>query len=264
MQLIEKIASLLMLPPGFFIFTMLLLSAWTICKQKHKFIGMVILFIAVIMYITSIPIFAFYLNDILDHTYQRSVPPDNVKSAAVVLAGGVSEDENGQPFQPSISTVERLYAAVKLSKEYPSCKFLIMSGCDAYDESVTPVAVVMRDAARTMDCRADIIIEDKSRNTDENLRYSAEIVKKLGVKHVVIVTSNSHIKRAMDFAYRYMPDDVKLYAYPSGGYKAKIKLSAEIFLPNVSAWSASCIGIKELIGGVVASLSHFYTLRVQD
>lgn len=264
MQFIKELLSSLVLPPGFFILTMLLLSVWAIRKQKHKVIGMVILFIAVIMYITSIPIFAFYLNDILDHTYQRSVPPDNVKSAAVVLAGGVSEDENGHPFQPSISTMERLYAAVKLSKEHPSCKFLIMSGCDAYDESVIPVAVVMRDAARTMDCRADVIIEDKSRNTDENLKYSSEIVRELGIKHVVIVTSNSHVKRAMDFAYQYMPDDVKLYAYPSGGCTAKIKLSAEIFLPNVKALSASCIGIKELIGGVVAILSHFYPLRVQD
>ena len=255
MVFFEKLICSLALPPGFFILTMLLLSTWTFSKHKHKFIGMVILFTAVAMYITGIPIFALYLNNVVDHTYQRQLPPNNVESAAIVLAGGVSEDENGRPFQPSITTMERLYAAVKLSKEHTSCKFLIMSGCDAYDESVVPVAVVMRDAAKTMDCRADIIIEDKSRNTDENLKYSAEIVKKLGVKHVVIVTSNSHIKRAMDFAYQYMPDDVKLYAYPSGGYENReIKLAPEMFLPDVQALSESCVAIKELIGGVVAKL----------
>ncbi len=114
----------------------------------------------------------------------------------------------------------------------------------------------MNDAAETMDCRAKIILEDKSRNTDENLKYSAEIVKRLGVKHVVIVTSNSHIKRAMDFAYQYMPNDVKLYAYPSGGYeKQDVKLTPEMFLPDVPALSKSCVTIKELIGGVVAKLT---------
>lgn len=151
--------------------------------------------------------------------------------------------------------MERLYAAVKLSKEHPSCKFLIMSGGDSYDESVVPVAVVMRDAAKMMDCRADIIIEDKSRNTDENLKYSAEIVKKLGVKHVVVVTSSIYIKRAMDFAFQYMLGDVKLYAYPSSGYeKREVKLALEMFLPNVQALNASCVGIKELIGGLLAHL----------
>lgn len=256
MQLIEKLLNSLALPPGFFILTMLFLSAWAIRKQKHKAIGIVILFIAMTMYITSVSVFAFYLNNILEHTYQRQLPPNNVESAAVVLGGGVSKDANGRPFQPSISTMERLYAAVKLSKDHPSCKFLIMSGCDTYDESVIPVAVVMRDAAKTMDCHAKIILEDKSRNTDENLKYSAEIIRELGIKHIVIVTSNSHIKRAMDFAYQYMPDDVKLYAYPSGGYeKREVKLTPEMFLPDVQVLSESCVAIKELIGGVVAKLT---------
>ena len=131
-----------------------------------------------------------------------------------------------------------------------------MSGGDTYERHLVSVAEIMRDAAETMGCRAKIILEDKSRNTDENLKYSAEIVKKLGVKHVVIVTSNSHIKRAMDFAYQYMPDNVKLYAYPSGGYEnCEIKLTLGMFLPDVHALNTSCVAIKELIGGVVAKLT---------
>ena len=256
MQFIEKLLISLIFPPGIFILTLLLLAIWVIYKKKYKFIGSAISLIAITMYITSIPVFASCLNKRIDHIYQRQLPPENEKVAVIVLAGGVSKDENGLPFQPSISTMERLYAAVKLSKEHPSCKFLIMSGCDSYDESAVPIAVVMRDAAKTMDCHADIIIEDRSRNTDENLEYSAEIIKKLGVKHVAIVTSNSHIKRAMDFAYQYMPNDIKLYAYPSGGYeKQDANLTPEMFLPDVQALGESCIATKELIGGVVAKLT---------
>lgn len=254
----EKLLSSFMLPPGIFIMVMLFLSIWVLRQQKHQVIGGGILLIALIMYVTSIPIFACYINNALSHTYQRQLPPKDVQSAAVVLAGGVSEDENGRPFQPSITTMERLYAAVKLSKEHPSCKFLIMSGCDTYNESIMPVAVVMRNAAKTMDCRAEIVVEDKSRNTDENLKYSAEIVRELGIKHVLIVTSNLHIKRAMDFAYQYMPDGVKLYAYPSGGSeKQDAKLTPEMFLPDVNELSMSCVGIKELIGSVIARLTSW-------
>ena len=235
---------------------MLLLSIWVICKQNHKLIGAGIFFIALVMYITSVPIFAFYINNTLEHSYQRKLPPKNAKTAVIVLAGGVSIDENGQPFQPEIHTIERLYAAVKLSKENVGCKYLIMSGCDGFNRSATiSVAEIMKKAAEAMECKAQIILDDKSRNTDENLKYSAEIVKKLGVKHVVIVTSNSHIERAMNFARKYISECITIYPYPSGGYRPQRVLTYEAFLPNVRALAASCVGIKELIGNVVAKLS---------
>lgn len=246
----------LVVPPGLFIIIILALGLLTILKFKLKFLGAALFLLAVLMYVTSIPIFAICVNNSIDHVYQCQVPPRNAKFAVVILAGGWSTDENGVPFQPSIPTMERLYAAIKLSKELPSCKFLIMSGgYDIYSEPTVSVASIMQDAAKTMDCRAEIILEDRSRNTDENLKYSAEIIKQLGVKHVVIVTSNSHMERAMNFARQYIPEDIKIYAYPSGGYKPKIELTLEAFLPDVRALSASCVAIKELIGNTVAKLS---------
>lgn len=256
MYYLGQLLAALLFPPGLFVLFILLLAIFVIFKLKYRIIGTFLFFVALSMYITSIPFFAFYINDTFDYIYKPQSPPNDVKAAVVVLAGGVSEDENGMPFQPSISTMERLYAAVKLSKDHPSCKYLIVSGCDAYDESVVSVAAVMRDAAKTMDCHAMIIVEDKSRNTDENLKYCAAVIRKLSIKHVVIVTSNYHIARAMDFAYQYMPKNVKLYAYPSGGYENReIKLTSEIFLPDVQALGESCVAIKELIGRLVAKLT---------
>lgn len=254
MIFLSKLVYAMFTPPGLFIVVILIMAVWLIRRHTHKLLSIALLLLALFMYITSIPIFAAGINDALDHTYQRQLPPENADAAVVVLAGGVSEDENGHPFQPSIETMERLYAAVKLSKEQPSCKFLIMSGCDAYDDTVTPVAVVMQEAAKVMDCHAEIIIEDKSRNTDENLKYSSEIVKNLGIKHVVIVTNNFHMARAMNFARQYIPKGIKIYSYPSGGYCPKRGVTSDDFLPNLKALSASCIGIKELLGNIVAKL----------
>lgn len=239
-----------------FIAAILLLAIYIIHKPSHRLLGILLVLLALSMYITSIPIFAISINNFIDHAYQHQTPPKGAKAAVIVLAGGWSTDENGVPFQPSISTMERLYAAVKLSKELPSCKFLIMSGgYDIYSDPTVSVASIMQDAAKTMDCHAQIILEDKSRNTDENLKYSAEIIKQLGVKHVVIVTSNSHMERSMNFARQYIPKDIKVYAYPSGGYRPKKEMTLEAFLPDVRALSASCVAIKELIGNTVAKLS---------
>ena len=256
-MLITNILISLIVPPGIFISILVILACWTIYKYKYIYFGIVLCIIALLMYITSIPAFSTRVNNMVVNVYKRYLPPENTEAAVVVLAAGWSKDENGVPFQPSINTIERLYAAVKLSKECPPCKFLIMSGgYDIYTQSNISIASIMRKAAQIMDCNVKIILEEKSRNTDENLKYSVAIVKKLGVKHVVIVTSNLHIKRAMDFAYQYMPNDVKLYAYPSGGYeKWTVNLTPEMFLPSVDALGASCRGIKELIGGVLAKLT---------
>ena len=239
-----------------FIVAIMLLAVYIIRKPSHKLVGILLVLLALSMYITSIPIFAVSIDNVIGHAYQHQIPPKGVKAAIIVLAGGWSKDENGVPFQPSISTMERLYAAIKLSKEIPSCKFLIMSGgYDIYSEPTVSVASIMQDAAKTMDCRAEIILEDKSRNTDENLKYSAEIIKQLGVKHVVIVTSNSHMERSMNFARQYIPEDIKVYAYPSGGYRPKMDMTLDAFLPDVRALSTSCGAIKELVGNIVAKLS---------
>ena len=255
MTFIYNFVSSLLMPPGIFIAIVFSVSIYSIRKPALRVLGIMLMIVSIAMYVTSIPIFAFTVNNIIEHIYKRQLPPRNVKVAVVVLSGGVSKDENRQPFQPSITTMERLFAAVKLSKENPSCEFLIMSGCDPFGESDISIAEVMKNAAETMDCHAKIIIEDKSRNTDENLEYSAEIIKRLGVKHVVIVTSNSHMERAMNFAHKYIPNNIKIYAYPSGGYKPEVALSYEMFLPDIRALFKSCKSIQELLGNILAKLS---------
>ena len=61
----------------------------------------------------------------------------------------------------------------------------------------------------------------------------------------------------MDFAYQYMPRNVRLYAYPSGGVRQKeIHVTPEMLMPSVGSLSAASRGNKEWIGMVVASMAH--------
>lgn len=257
MFLLYKFVGSLVVPPGCFIVAILIIAALAMRKPRKPLIAGALCVLAVAMYVMSSPVFAFFVNNPLEHAYEKpQLPPKGAKAAVVVLAGGSSVDADGKPFQPSAATMERLYAAVKLSKEQPSCTPLIFSGGDVYGRNKITEAAVMKYAAKIMGCRAKIILEDKSRNTDENLKYCAEIVEELGLRHVVVVTNNFHIERAMDFAYQYMPRNVRLYAYPSGGVRQKeIEVTPEMLMPTVGSLSASCVGIKEWIGRAVASLA---------
>ena len=69
------------------------------------------------------------------------------------------------------------------------------------------------------------------------------------VKNVIIVTNNFHIRRSMDFAYLYMPTEVNIFPYPSGGQQPrKISLSPEVFLPDTRVLRIMQLRIKEIIG----------------
>ena len=257
MFLLYKFIGSLVVPPGCFIVALLVLAAVAMRKPRKPFLAGALCLLSVAMYVMSSPVFAFYVNKPLGASYEKpQLPPKNAKAAVIVLSGGSSLDEDGKPFQPSAAAMERLYAAVKISKEQPWCSRLIFSGGDVYGQHKVSEAAVMKYAAKIMGCRKKIILEDKSRNTDENLKYCAEIVEELGVKDVVVVTNNFHIERAMEFANQYMPSDVNLYAYPSGGAKPKeIEVTPEMLMPSVGSLSASCSGIKEWIGMAVASLA---------
>ena len=251
--MLSDIISLIIMPPGSFIIILLILSLYALKKPRRVILASFLFLTAISLYITSIPVTSFYLNKWFIDAYKPQLPADNAPTAVIVLGGGSSMDETNKPFQPNIATMERLYAGVKLTKEHPSFSYLILSAGDTYQRNSVTGAEIMAYAAETMDCKATIIIEGKSKNTAENLKYSSNIVKNLGVKNIIIVTNNFHIRRAMDFAYLYMPANVNIFPYPSGGQQLRnITLSLQLFIPSTRALIITQLRIKEMIGILLA------------
>lgn len=246
--MLSYIISSIIMPPGLFIVILLILSLYALKKPRRITLSIFMSLLALTIYITSIPLTAFFLNKWFIDIYKPELPPEHEKAAIIVLAAGSSNDENGKPFQPAITTMERLFVGIKLAKEHPAFSYLILSGGDVMRHHITE-AEVMSYAAKTMGCKATIILEQDSRNTDENLKYCSKIVQKLNVKNVILVTNNSHIRRSMDFAHLYMPKDVKVYPYPSGGQQPrKITIEPKLLIPSFRALDITRSHIKEIIG----------------
>lgn len=236
-------------PPGLFVIILLVLSLYALKKPRRIILASLLVLLSLSIYVSSIPITTFYLNKWFIDVYKPQLPPDNERAAIIVLAGGTSKDANGKPFQPGIATMERLYTGIKLAREHPSFSWLILSGGEVLTHNGITEAKIMAHAAKTMDCKAEIILEEKSRNTDENLKFSAKVIKELNVKNVIIVTNNFHIRRAMDFAYLYMPSNVNIFPYPSGGQQSReITMTISKFLPSAQALTITRTRIKEIIG----------------
>lgn len=122
--------------------------------------------------------------------------PDNKQTTLVVLGCQI----NGET--PSRMLKRRLDAAYEYLSEHKD-ENVIVSGGQGSDE-VTSEADVMRKYLlnKGMD-ESRIFMEDKSTSTEENIRFSKEIIEKEGLcKDITIVTDGFHQLRADIFAKR--------------------------------------------------------------
>jgi uncharacterized SAM-binding protein YcdF (DUF218 family) len=91
-----------------------------------------------------------------------------------------------------------------------------------------------------------IIMDDKSRTTQENAKNSAVILKKMGYKHPILVTSSNHMARSVEL---FKKEGIEVLALPTQ-YEAPKKIKHDIFdyIPSVYGGSLVRNGLKEIIG----------------
>jgi uncharacterized SAM-binding protein YcdF (DUF218 family) len=108
---------------------------------------------------------------------------------AIVLGAKVMKD--GSPSPALARRVDHAVALVRGGK----VAHLLMSG-GAVNHPV-PEALVMRDLAMAAGIDADrIVVEDRSRNTIGNARYSAPIIAAHGWTRLLLITDTFHLPRA--------------------------------------------------------------------
>ena len=151
----------------------------------------------------------------------------------IVLGAQVKDDG------PSAVLKYRLDAAAEYCKENPHT-IVIVSGGKGSNESASE-ASVMRDYLVTKGVDIDkILVEDQSKNTDQNIKFSAEFLDP-STNSVGIVTNNFHVFRAVQLA-------------KGAGYKNICGISAKstpFFLPNNMARESVGI-VKDFVFG------HFF------
>ncbi|MBQ3574819.1 MAG: YdcF family protein [Clostridia bacterium] len=131
----------------------------------------------------------------------------------------------------SNTLIYRCVRALEIMRMYPECR-LIASGGRGSDEPVSEA-----EAMRTYFMRADIpedriIMEDQSRSTLENLRFSKKIMEAMGMETAMIVTSDYHAERALWMA-RDLGIDAAVAAAKS---PEKIKSQVKATLKESVSW----------------------------
>ncbi|MFN2493894.1 MAG: YdcF family protein [Pyrinomonadaceae bacterium] len=136
------------------------------------------------------------------YTYGNNVV-DLKADAAIVLGAAVWSDEVSPVFRERINHAIQLYRTGKVRK-------IIFTGGQGNKRELTEAAAARAYAIKNGVPPGDILLEDKSHTTYENVVNAKQLADANGLKKVLIVSDPLHMKRAVAMAH-----DIGLEAYPS-------------------------------------------------
>lgn len=159
-----------------------------------------------------------------------SYPKYNEKKAdyIIVLGAGLANRTT-----PSIILEGRLDAAIKYIEKNDT-GYIVLSGGQGDDEDL-PESDAMSKYLQDRDVNADrIIIEDKSRDTNENLKFSKEKIeehshKSLDEINVNIITTDFHAFRSSILAKKNGYKNFENYSSPTMWYMIPVTYTREAF-----------------------------------
>ena len=144
------------------------------------------------------PVGALLLRPLEDRFPQPALAGD-APSGIIVLGGPIDQVVGAARGQVTVvDAATRLTAGVALARRFPDAKLVYTGGSNALIEDIGAEA---EDARRLwIDLGVDpgrIAIEDRSRNTDENARFTRDVLKPLAGQTFLLVTSAYHMPRSV-------------------------------------------------------------------
>jgi uncharacterized SAM-binding protein YcdF (DUF218 family) len=167
---------------------------------------------------------------------------DRQRVALVVLSGGMRTYDQSLPPRErlSASATQRVLTASRLWREQ-GFGLIILTGAPAVETEA------MLDLMTAMGVPpGNVILEERALNTRQNAIYSAEILREKGVETVVLVTSATHLRRAVkDFAAAGVTVIPAAADIVGGG-----STSIDSFLPSAHALWQTQVSLHEILGYV--------------
>ena len=132
----------------------------------------------------------------------RSKSNANGQKVIIVLGCSVKGD------RPSLSLLKRVDAAYNYLADFPD-SFAVLSGGQGKDENISEAECMYKLLVQKGIDKKRLILEDKSKTTDENIKFSKQLIN---TDSVAIATSEYHQLRAHMICNRY---GLKAYAQSS-------------------------------------------------
>lgn len=181
------------------IFFLVLMALLLLIFKKYRLaLQSLLLSITAMLAIGSGLIPDFFLRGLQSHRFLEN--PEWKKNNKIVLLGGGAVQRPGDPASTQSFAYARIYEAARL---YTHCKkkalqcSLLISGGDVAGLNISEATILQTELSALGIPESDIMTETKSRNTFENALYSSRILLKDKPDFTVLVTSATHMSRAL-------------------------------------------------------------------
>lgn len=222
--LLTNLAAAALLPPlnGL----LLLVGAWISWRKRPRLARTLLALGVILLWLLATPLVARYLLQQIQTTDPVSPEACRQARAIVVLGGGRHHDAREYRDSETVSkeTLIRLRYAARLHRE-TGLPLLVSGGKP--DGGELSEAETMRRVLRDDFLAPPRWLETQSDNTQENARFSADLLQAEGIQHVLLVTEAWHMPRALrSFA------SVGLTAYPAPTYFQEAHFTLLDYLPK--------------------------------
>ena len=249
-QYFSRIFELLFLPPGIFIFLLLLSLVFI---HEPALLKRVLWLQLILMLTLSIPVTGHFL-----FKYLETIPPlteqqikDNKADVIVVLAGGIiAYQQEYAGADINYFTLIRLRYGAWLQKK-TGLPIIVTGGVE--QGGITEAELMARVLHNEYGITEDkIFIEKQSHNTYENALYSSQIMDQEKFQNFYLVTSAFHQSRAI---LSFTPYKQTIIPAPMGYYHNTMDYLWGDFMPSSNAMRGNFLALHEIVG------HYWYLLR---
>jgi len=243
MFFLKKCISAALLPPGIFIL-ILLVSAWWLRRLRRPLAACNCLLFALLIWALSTSL----VSDALISRLENGLAiPDRPKGDVIVLLGGGIYDKvpdltgRGAPTEEMLA---RMVTALRLQRQLDVP--ILVSGGVVYAGRSAEAPVVRRFLLDLGVPDRKILVEDKSRDTAENARFSRTILQQHRFRQPLLVTSAFHMRRSLKAFSR---EGISVTPIPANFMTASERaiVWADL-LPSSGAMHGTATALREFLG----------------
>ena len=172
----------------------------------------------------------------------------------IVLSGMLHKPWSQRGYMEFSESVDRILAGMALVQQGLGKTLLVSGGTGSLFDRRTSEARLLKTFALQFGLRDDqVLVEADSRNTYENALYTAQMLRAQRLQHVVLVTSASHMRRAVATFHKQgiFPD-----TYPVD-YQAADVVMPFSFVPSALSLARMTEVLQELFGMLAYRLQDY-------
>lgn len=238
-------SNLLLYPPGLSLILLALAILLSVFK-KHTFsIALSILAITWVL-IWSLPATSLFLGGLLESRYPYKDPKDLPRADVIVVFGGNTQANRANWFEPynRATAIDRIDRAEALYRSGKAPRILLSGG--AREGKVSEAQIIARILRQRGIPDSALLLENDSRNTSENARFTDIAMRSQKLRSALLVTSALHMPRALATLEKR-----GIHVTAAGGAPQIVLPSSNapnIWLPHLRSLDASRTIIKEYLG----------------